>query len=261
MARALCGYLKASFLFTQKDSLSEEEADEMLYLMKNIPQWKRKVAGRTPPIEKFVEFKSKRFLKSQHRLVIPVLEVLYLWNAFNVIRTKRYILKSFLRICEEAERDTESRPDTKFYWEDLSLVLLIKAACLRFLDLTQQSEMCLKRVLSYKKKIKNDTYLIPFCCFELAFLYYQTGRQELALEMAEESATKYTGFLLENRLRMRANCLIREIKKMATGSGESICSVSDDESGNKADKMPNISEECEEFNRKNEDDRAVGTGI
>ncbi len=90
--------------------------------------------------------------------------------------------------------------------DDLCLVNLLKASCLKWMDSPLQAEECLRTVvgnaakLEVKFKINSnmctwkieivvlfqvDTYLAPYSHFELAVLLKEQGQAEQAAEMLE----------------------------------------------------------------------------
>jgi len=63
------------------------------------------VAGKTFPIDKFIEKRSKRFFMQKKKLVLPALELLFLWNMFQTIRNDLNIAHSVLRLIENAQKE------------------------------------------------------------------------------------------------------------------------------------------------------------
>lgn len=76
---------------------------------------------------------------------------------------------------------------TNFYADNEALLLLLKGACLRQMQLRLQSQECLRRVLLLEKSIKEDTYLLPYATVELALLAQDQGDIQLAIAFLEDA--------------------------------------------------------------------------
>ena len=68
-----------------QDQLDEDRRQSQIDLMRLVPSWKQKIAGKSLPMEKFAIRKSERFLEQGNYLVLPALELIYVWNGFKVI--------------------------------------------------------------------------------------------------------------------------------------------------------------------------------
>ncbi|KAJ2446393.1 hypothetical protein IWW46_000954 [Coemansia sp. RSA 2440] len=108
-------------------------------LMELVPTLKRRVAGKSIPIEKFVIRKSKKFSQQDSFLMRPGLELLHAWNLYSKMPYERLLV-----LRDEVEREIAhlahfapiSRAPSNpyrhiFYYDDLAVLLLTKAAVLR----------------------------------------------------------------------------------------------------------------------------------
>ncbi|KAI8917323.1 hypothetical protein BC831DRAFT_485416 [Entophlyctis helioformis] len=75
-------YLRAAFLIMHDPQGKKKEIDEML---KEVPKKCKKVAGKSIPLEKFVARKSRKYFLQGDRLLMPGLEIIYMWNGFDHI--------------------------------------------------------------------------------------------------------------------------------------------------------------------------------
>lgn len=59
----------------------------MLYkfFFSKIPNWKQRFAGKSIPLEKFCVRRCERYLAQGNFLILPSLELIYLWNYFKVL--------------------------------------------------------------------------------------------------------------------------------------------------------------------------------
>lgn len=73
-----------------------------------MPLWKQRIAGKSLPIEKFCVKKCERFIAQKENLVLPAIELLYVWNYFKVFGKKwdlsQAVYKLILKHLSEYER-------------------------------------------------------------------------------------------------------------------------------------------------------------
>ena len=169
-----------------QDDLTVEEQQEQIELMTNIPQWKQKIAGKSLPMEKFAIKKSERFLEQGHFLVLPALELIYVWNGFQVLgKSWSQIEPMFSLIERHLTRVEEEKDQRLFYLEDFCLLTLLKGVCLKHMKSPLQAEECFQIVSGCK--LKKDTYLIPYANYERALLLKEQGSFGEALDLLEKT--------------------------------------------------------------------------
>ena len=71
--------------------------------MQNVPKWKQRIAGKSLPMEKFAIRKSERFLKQGNFLVLPALELIYVWNGFRILGQSYNMIEPVYLLVEKAE--------------------------------------------------------------------------------------------------------------------------------------------------------------
>lgn len=69
---------------------------------RDAPQWKQRIAGKSLPMEKFVVKKTERFFAQKKKLVLPAVELLYVWNLFKILGKKRELMQNMYKIIEKA---------------------------------------------------------------------------------------------------------------------------------------------------------------
>ena len=107
-------------------------------LMHKVPSLKLKVAGKSLPMEKFAISKANRFLEQKNCLVLPVLEIIYVWNQFDIFGKSEIMTKKVDELIDQClEKITELGKDTthQFYNENLALCKLLKGKCFKFMGL------------------------------------------------------------------------------------------------------------------------------
>ena len=78
-----------------------------LELMRHVPTWKQKIAGKSLPMEKFAVAKADRFLAQGNHLVLPALELIYVWNGFKTLGKSWQTMDSVFVLVEKCLQDIE----------------------------------------------------------------------------------------------------------------------------------------------------------
>lgn len=202
-SKCIYAYSKISAML-MKDCLSSNELQEIEYLAVSIPDWKQKFVGKSIPMEKFCIKRCSRYI-TQKSLVLPAIELMYLWNYFKILGKQwnncQEIYKLILNALGEYDRGKYSGMEYEF--DNKALLLLLKGACLLQMKSYLQSEECFHQVISMSKNIKEDTFIIPYSLLELAIVYFKQGLTDKALETLEDVKKNYSGYSLESRLHFR----------------------------------------------------------
>ncbi|KAK2581440.1 hypothetical protein KPH14_005115 [Odynerus spinipes] len=200
-SRTIYLYQKAAILLMQNPKNDEKQTIDNL--MMQAPTFKQRIAGKSLPIEKFIVKKAERYFAQKKNLVLPVFELMYVWNLFRIIGKRRDLIIHMFKRIEDEEKELNSAPKTEFHADNEALLLLLKGACLRQMGHPALSENCLKRILQMEKSIKEDTYLLPYATVELALLAEDQNEIPTVISYLEEAKKNYTGYLLETRLHFR----------------------------------------------------------
>ena len=72
-----------------------------------MPKWKQKIAGKSIPMEKFAIAKSKLFLEQGNTLILPSLELIYLWNGFRILGSRYKTIEPLYILVEKAIKSHE----------------------------------------------------------------------------------------------------------------------------------------------------------
>lgn len=183
-----------------------------------MPKYKQRIAGKSLPMEKFACKKSERYFNQGNKLVLPVLELMFLWNLFKVLNKNGVLASKVYRLIEKTETElngqqsTATTPTDKYDVDNKCLVLLLKGACLRQMNSPQQAVNCLESVISLEKQIVEDTYLVPYAIVELGLVFMEGGRTDRAVLALEDAKRNYTGYSLESRLHFRIHTALAELK-------------------------------------------------
>lgn len=107
---------------------------------REVPQYKQRIAGKSLPMEKFTIKKANRFFSEQKNLVLPAIELMYLWNVFKVLGKHFHLADNVYKLIEKAQQALDARTErSKYDVENRALILLLKGACLRQMKSPLQS--------------------------------------------------------------------------------------------------------------------------
>jgi len=216
-------YLKAAFLSQLSASgcnLTSDEEHEQNELMEVVPSLRQKIAGKSLPMEKFAARKAALFLSCPSSLLLPGLELVYLWGGFTILGQEFSLLEPFYVQVQEAEQGVQAK-------EARCLLLLLKGMCLKHLGAPLAAEECFKEVLVLGRSgggLAHSNYLVPYTTLELALLLLETQSQEAGLLL--EQAKNYKDYSLQSRLHFRIHAAQawlkdREKGKLKEGKQES----------------------------------------
>ncbi|KAK6618647.1 hypothetical protein RUM43_013038 [Polyplax serrata] len=204
-SRTIYSYQKASILLMMGDSLSDDERQEVNVLMRKAPNYKQRIAGKSLPMEKFAIRRTERYFAQDKWLCLPVIELMYIWNFFRVLG-KRLELIQNVHILVERELKTLDT-DSEYYEDNRCLLELLRGACLRHMKANLQAEEAFKTVLGNAKKIKEDSFLVPFAIVELSQLELDRCNYQKASYYLEDAKRNYAGYSLESRLHFRIHAI------------------------------------------------------
>ncbi|KOX73995.1 Tetratricopeptide repeat protein 39B [Melipona quadrifasciata] len=202
-SRTIYLYQKATILMMQKPPAQSEEKQLIDTLMMQAPTYKQRIAGKSLPMEKFVIKKTERYFAQKKKLVLPIFELMFVWNLFRMVGKRQDLTLNMFKVIEDAEKELAKTSKTEYHADNEGLLLLLKGACLRQMKHRLLAENCLKRVLELDKSIKEDTYLLPYATVELSLLAQDQGNIQLAIGYLEDAKKSYNGYLLESRLQFR----------------------------------------------------------
>lgn len=108
-SRTMYHYQQAATMIMMKNSKSDDK-QKIHQLMTQVPIYKQRIAGKSVPMEKFLIKKSERYFAQKEYLVLPVYELLYLWNLFRILGKSQNHLMSVFKCIEEEEAFLKRSP-------------------------------------------------------------------------------------------------------------------------------------------------------
>uniref|UniRef100_A0A3Q1IUD5 Tetratricopeptide repeat domain 39A n=1 Tax=Anabas testudineus TaxID=64144 RepID=A0A3Q1IUD5_ANATE len=187
-SKAMYVYMKAAYLSMLPKHEARPFGEDEIELFRQVPTFKQKIAGKSPPTEKFAIRKARRYKASSPvRLPVPVLEMMYMWNGFSMISKRPELTEGMMQTLVDAERTLLESPENEYSVDDRCVIHLLKGLCLKNQGLLQAAEECFNRVFSSEKKIKFDHYLVPNSLVELSLLYIDQGRRDEAIKVLRKA--------------------------------------------------------------------------
>uniref|UniRef100_A0A7N5ZU35 Tetratricopeptide repeat protein 39B n=1 Tax=Anabas testudineus TaxID=64144 RepID=A0A7N5ZU35_ANATE len=215
-SKAIYVYQKAAILSMMSQDEVKKTGEDIVELFRQVEGLKQRLAGKSIPTEKFAVRKSRRYKAANPiPLVIPALEMMYVWNGFTIVGKRADSTEALLITLEAAE---EQLHPSEFHPDDSCLVQMLKGLCLKHLGRLLQAELCFTQVLSSEGRIRYDHYLIPFTLYELGLLYKQQGDFTKATTYIENAKTNYKDYSMESRLHFRIHAALNSLKGSPVGT-------------------------------------------
>lgn len=215
-SKATYVYLKAAILSMLSEEEVEATKENVVTLFRQVDSLKQRIAGKSIPTEKFAVRKSRRYsasLPAPVKLVLPALEMMYIWNGFPIVSKREDLSENLLLTIEKAETTLQNQNCSDYLVDDECLLKLLKGCCLKNLQRPLQAELCFSHVIQSEKLLKFDHYLVPFTLFELAFLYKSQGDIDKALKALETARNNYKDYSMESRLHFRIQAALQLWRK------------------------------------------------
>uniref|UniRef100_A0A8C7S6U4 Zgc:158403 n=1 Tax=Oncorhynchus mykiss TaxID=8022 RepID=A0A8C7S6U4_ONCMY len=213
-SKAMYVYMKAAYLSMLAPGEARPFGEDEVELFRQVSTFKQKIAGKSPPTEKFAIRKARRYKAScPVRLPVPVLEMMYMWNGFSMISKRPELTEGMLQTLVEAERILLESPVNEYSMDDRCVIHLLKGLCLKNQGHIRAAEECFNKVYNSEKKIKFDHYLVPNALLELSVVYIDTGRKEEAIKLLVKAKTNYKEYSMESRTQFRIHAALSKLKK------------------------------------------------
>lgn len=219
---AIMEYQYACFLLMHIDSgkceLSEVQSlKEVIFKsMEQVPLLRIRYAGKTIPVEKFSLVRAQEYTSGTKReLLLPALELYYIWNMFAHAAEKTDSHEPFLNLIN-AKYDQNAAQDI----DELCTLHLLKGVTLTSLGWPFEAIEYYKKILEVAQDIQRDHFLPPHATFELGYAYMKAGDIQEAKIWLEKSRSEYSGFLIEAMIHLKVHTALLSLKRFEK-SGES----------------------------------------
>uniref|UniRef100_A0A8C5BDT0 Zgc:158403 n=1 Tax=Gadus morhua TaxID=8049 RepID=A0A8C5BDT0_GADMO len=217
-SQAMYVYMKAACLSMLSKDESRPFGEDEVELFRQVPTLKQKIAGKSPPTEKFAIRKARRYRASSPvKLPVPVLEMMYMWNGFTMIRKCPELTDAMMQTLLEAERTLAAAPGNDYSVDDYCVIQLLKGLCLQNQGRLHAAEECFNNV---EKKIRYDHYLVPNALLELSLLCIDQNRRDEAIKLLHKAKTNYKDYSMESRTQFRVHAALAKLKVSPTEQEE-----------------------------------------
>ncbi|XP_013189458.1 tetratricopeptide repeat protein 39B [Amyelois transitella] len=223
-SRTIYSYTKAAMLLQLGDRLTAAERQQCQELLRNASFYKQRIAGKSLPMEKFMIRRCARYQAQGGQLILPAIELLCLWNMFNILAKNKNGVQNVLKLIEVTRDRLEAGPQewmAGYDADNRALLRYLHGCCLAAMLLPRLALDTLQSVLQLKNDIKEDTFLLPYTMAEMAMCHFHLGDREKATQMLQDARKKYSGYALESRLHFRLHSKMQIVKGNGNGKGAS----------------------------------------
>ncbi|KAI4896420.1 hypothetical protein NFI96_031516 [Prochilodus magdalenae] len=110
-SKAIYVYQKAAILSMMSEEEVKKSGENVVELFRQVEGLKQRLAGKSIPTEKFAVRKSRRYSAAKPvKLIIPALEMMYVWNGFTIVGKRADATESLLVTIEKAEEELRKDP-------------------------------------------------------------------------------------------------------------------------------------------------------
>ncbi|XP_073953356.1 tetratricopeptide repeat protein 39B-like [Choristoneura fumiferana] len=186
-SRTIYTYTKAALLLQLGDAMTPAERQQCTELMRNASYYKQRIAGKSLPMEKFMIKRCSRYRAQGGRLVLPALELLCLWNMFQILARDERAAQHVLKLIEATRDELEGGGGACATADNFALVRYLHGCCLAAMGLPRLALDSLDSVMQLRSEIKEDTFLLPYTMAEIAMCYYHLGETERAGQILHDT--------------------------------------------------------------------------
>uniref|UniRef100_A0A673W3P2 Tetratricopeptide repeat protein 39B n=1 Tax=Salmo trutta TaxID=8032 RepID=A0A673W3P2_SALTR len=193
-SKAIYVYQKAAILSMLPEEEIKKTGENVVELFRQVEGLKQRLAGKSIPTEKFAVRKSRRYNAASNpvKLVVPALEMMYVWNGFTIVGKRADTTESLLITIEKTEEELRNDPSKHTH--------------------THTHTHTHDPIRFGERRIRYDHYLIPFTLYELGLLYKQQGDYIKATRYIENAKLNYKDYSMESRLHFRIHAALNSLK-------------------------------------------------
>lgn len=217
---ATFNYMYSMFLYMEQeekhgaqnpDKFDPEVKAQMSHMMSLVPGLRHRIAGKTVHLEKFVELRSYLFFNEKETMLLPILDMFYLWNIFPMLQHNHSLILPFLKDIEDnLEIYTPESPDEsrhRYYY-----LVFFRGVCLRYLGRMEESISCFRQIIASESDIKEYTHLPPHAALELGLVYRKLNDLEEAKVWLNKAVYQYTNYMNATTVHIRAHTALTIIR-------------------------------------------------
>ena len=148
-SRCVQTHVYASLLYMQMIETGDQELKgKIAEELSQLPKLRRRIGGKTVPVEKLALYHSARFARENQTLCVPIYEIFYFYNILSHTGGKAERLDPILVGIEKERQAFGSLQDVTDQTVDkYCLLLLLKGACLRYKKCYKQAVDCFSEII------------------------------------------------------------------------------------------------------------------
>lgn len=188
------------------DQLIAKLKDEIDEYIKRVPKLKRNFGGKKAFHEKLVYEHSMKYIE-KGQLIMPILDVMYIWNIFKVASYKSNCLQNIVDKIDHKLEQLNDQIDS----EDKCRLIFMKGVAYSNMNLTTDALNCFYYITDCED-ISSSSYLLPQSCYEISLVFRKSGDLDQATRWLKKCTNDYSGYLTESMLNYRASLLLKSMK-------------------------------------------------
>uniref|UniRef100_A0A672YQY9 Tetratricopeptide repeat domain 39B n=1 Tax=Sphaeramia orbicularis TaxID=375764 RepID=A0A672YQY9_9TELE len=124
-SQAVYMFQKAAILSMLPEEEVTKLGENVVELFRQVDGLRLRIAGKSIPTEKFAAKKAERYSSANPvKLVVPALEMMYVWNGFTVVGKRPELTESIMATLEKAEM--QLKQPSEYHLDDQCVVQLLK---------------------------------------------------------------------------------------------------------------------------------------
>ncbi|CAG2109683.1 unnamed protein product, partial [Medioppia subpectinata] len=179
--------------------------------VKIVPTVRIRHVGKTITPEKLAVVRSEKYLKCNHMLILPDVEVLYELNLLRFIRGDKLLLSKFMDRINKELTKYKSDLTGSDYLDNYLMAKYLEGVVSKLLFDYTKAKQCMDVVIANDGRIGREFSLPAQAALEMGLIEYEMKNHEKAIELLNKCINEYTGYLNENYVHLRAFAALREL--------------------------------------------------
>ncbi|CAG0916976.1 unnamed protein product [Notodromas monacha] len=109
-------YMRAVLQYV-KGNPTQKDLDEIKRLLREVPKLKRTISGKGLSFEEFAIAKSERYFAQGQKLIVPLVEVIYVFNGFLMLGSRQDVVAKLDQLVNQGRKEID-KIDKRDYLED-----------------------------------------------------------------------------------------------------------------------------------------------
>ena len=206
-------HLYASLKYMHNEKVNDARiGEEIRDAMSRVEGLRKRYAGRSYPAEKFAVERAKKFFIQDHRMLLPMFELFYVWNVFAMMRRDPQLLRPIINMINDKLQVVDKEGDL----EDKCILLFLRGVCAKYLSDYQQAVASLNQALELGSHASlQRSYVVPHSLMELGLVHKDMGDLKQSRSFIEQAkSNRSPKYLLEALVHLKAHSVLRQIDEL-----------------------------------------------